>query len=144
MQQLLFIDLFIGLFESALHVSGNKLTHLQELFWLYIQLWYNAPILLPTSDKVEMELVIAYTIVLMMHGVTNIKKKKSKVWHQKSTERWKLNISPNWIRQPNCLGKYMIEMIVKIKSGINNNCQKYDGFRVITHDPHNLYSKLSK
>jgi len=27
-------------------------------------------------------------------------------------------------------------MTVKIKSGINNSCQKYDGFRVITHDPH--------
>jgi len=78
MQQFLFIDLFIDLFESALHVSGDKLTHLQKLFWLYIQLWYNAPILLPTSDKVEMELVIAYTIVLTMQSVTNIKKKKKK------------------------------------------------------------------
>ena len=75
MQQFLFIDIFIELFESALHVSGDKLAHLQELFWLYIQLLYNAPILLLTSDKVEMELVIAYTIVLMMHSVTNIKKK---------------------------------------------------------------------
>jgi len=32
MQQIAFIDLFIELFESALHVSGKKLTHLQEHF----------------------------------------------------------------------------------------------------------------
>jgi len=39
MQQFSFIDLYIDLFESALHVSGDKLTHLQEHFWLYIQLY---------------------------------------------------------------------------------------------------------
>ena len=38
MQQIPFIDLFFGLFESALHVSGDKLAHLQEHFWLYVQL----------------------------------------------------------------------------------------------------------
>ena len=54
MQQFSFNDLFIDLFESTLHVSGDKFAHLQEHFWLYIQLWYNASILLPTSDKVEM------------------------------------------------------------------------------------------
>jgi len=32
MQQIPFIDLFIGLFEFALHVSGDKLAHLQEHF----------------------------------------------------------------------------------------------------------------
>ena len=32
MQQILFIDLFIDLFESVLHVSGYKLAHLQEHF----------------------------------------------------------------------------------------------------------------
>jgi len=32
MQQILFIDLFIALFNSALHVSGDKLTHLNEYF----------------------------------------------------------------------------------------------------------------
>ena len=52
MQQFPFIDLFIDLFVSALHFSGDKLAHLQEHFSLYIQLWYNAPILLPTGDKV--------------------------------------------------------------------------------------------
>ena len=31
-QQFSFIDLFIDLFESALHVSGDKLAHLQEHF----------------------------------------------------------------------------------------------------------------
>jgi len=39
MQQFSFIDLFIDLFESAVHVSGDKLAHLQEHFRLYIQLW---------------------------------------------------------------------------------------------------------
>jgi len=32
MQQISFIDLFIDLFESVLHVSDDKLAHLQELF----------------------------------------------------------------------------------------------------------------
>jgi len=32
MQQFSFIDLFIDLFESALHISGDKLAHLQEHF----------------------------------------------------------------------------------------------------------------
>jgi len=32
MQQFPFIDLF----ESALHVSGDKLARLQEHFWMYI------------------------------------------------------------------------------------------------------------
>jgi hypothetical protein len=32
MQQFSFIDLFIDLFETALHVSGYKLAHLQEHF----------------------------------------------------------------------------------------------------------------
>jgi len=32
MQQFSFIDLFIDLFESAVHVSGDKLAHLQEHF----------------------------------------------------------------------------------------------------------------
>ena len=45
MQQFSFIDLFIDLFESALHVSGDKIAHHQEHFRLYIQVWYNAPIL---------------------------------------------------------------------------------------------------
>jgi len=32
MQQIQFIDIFIDLFESALHSSGDKLAHLQEHF----------------------------------------------------------------------------------------------------------------
>jgi len=32
MQQFSFIDLFIDLFESAVHVSGDKLDHFQEHF----------------------------------------------------------------------------------------------------------------
>jgi hypothetical protein len=31
-QKFSFIDLFIALFESALHVSGDKLAHIQEHF----------------------------------------------------------------------------------------------------------------
>jgi len=38
---------FIGLFKSALHVSGDKLAHRQEHFFDCIyNYWYNAPILL--------------------------------------------------------------------------------------------------
>jgi len=55
MQQFSFSDPLIGLFESALYVSGDKLPHLQEQFLLYIKLWYNAPTLLPTVDKVEQQ-----------------------------------------------------------------------------------------
>ena len=33
MQQFRFIDIFIDLFECALHVSGDKLAHLQEHFF---------------------------------------------------------------------------------------------------------------
>jgi len=43
MQQFSFIDLFIDLFESAINVSSDKLARLQDHFWLYIQLWFNAP-----------------------------------------------------------------------------------------------------
>jgi len=32
MQQFSFIDLLIDVFESALHVSGDKLARLEELF----------------------------------------------------------------------------------------------------------------
>jgi len=28
---------------------------------------------------------------------------------------------------------------VKMKSGISNNYQKYDGLRIVTHDPYDLY-----
>jgi len=38
MLQIPFTDLFIYRFESALHVSGDKLAHFQEHFWLRIQL----------------------------------------------------------------------------------------------------------
>jgi len=36
MQQFSFIDLFIDLFEFALHVSGDKIAHFQEHFLMYI------------------------------------------------------------------------------------------------------------
>jgi len=39
MQQIPFIDIFIELFVSALHVSGDKLAHFQEhLFTVYTAL----------------------------------------------------------------------------------------------------------
>ena len=64
MQQIPFIDLF----KSALHISGDKLAHpTGALFNCIYSFWYNTPILLPTGDKAEMGLV------LMMHGLTNIK-----------------------------------------------------------------------
>jgi len=37
---------FIDLFKSAVHVSGDKLAHPQEHFWLIYSFWYNAPILM--------------------------------------------------------------------------------------------------
>jgi len=43
---------FFDLFESAVHVSGDKLAHLQEHFFDCIYSFlYNAPILLPTGDN---------------------------------------------------------------------------------------------
>jgi len=56
MQQFSFIHLYTDLFESALHVSGNKLAHLQEHFSLYIQLLYNAPIKLYIQSKVLLKM----------------------------------------------------------------------------------------
>ena len=48
---------FINLFNSALHVSGDKFAHPQEHFFGCIySFWYNAPTLLPTGATVEMEL----------------------------------------------------------------------------------------
>jgi len=84
-QQFSFIDLLIYLFVSAPHVSGDKFAHLQEHFFDCIySFWYNAPILLPTGDKVEMELhlspvaccilLIAYIVVPMMHGLSRTSK----------------------------------------------------------------------
>jgi len=53
MQQLF---LFINIFKSALHVSGDKFAHPQDHFFYSIySFWYNAPILLPTGATVEME-----------------------------------------------------------------------------------------
>jgi len=48
MQQFPFIDLF----ESALHVPGDKLAHLQEHFLTVhtALVQYNAPMLLPTGN----------------------------------------------------------------------------------------------
>ena len=40
MQQIPFIDHF----KSALHVSGDKLLHLQEYFLTIYSFWYNAPV----------------------------------------------------------------------------------------------------
>jgi len=65
MQQFSLMDLSIDLFESAVHVLGEKLAHHQEHFWLYIQLWYNAPILLQYQCIVP-KLYIRSKVLLMM------------------------------------------------------------------------------
>jgi len=50
---------FINLFNSALHVSGNKLAHPQEHFltvYHVYSFWYKAPTLLSTGATVEFHL----------------------------------------------------------------------------------------
>ena len=47
---------FINLFNSALHVSGDKFAHPQEHFLTIYGFWYTAPTLLLTGATVEMEL----------------------------------------------------------------------------------------
>jgi len=48
---------FVNLFNSALHVLGDKFAHPQEHFFDCIySFWYNAPTLLPNGATVEMEL----------------------------------------------------------------------------------------
>jgi len=75
MQRFSFTDLFIDLFNSALHVSGDKLAHLQEHFLTVytafgkIQctgrqqcrciVFYQKLYIQSKSDKVEMELSIS-------------------------------------------------------------------------------------
>jgi hypothetical protein len=51
MQQIPLIDLF----KSALQVWATNSPILSGTSRLYVQLWYNAPILLPAGDKVEIE-----------------------------------------------------------------------------------------
>jgi len=46
---------FINLFNSVLHVSGDKFAHPQEHVLTIHSFWYNAPTLLPTGATVEME-----------------------------------------------------------------------------------------
>jgi hypothetical protein len=45
---------FINLFNSVLHVSGDKFAHPQEHVLTIHSFWYNAPTLLPTDATVEM------------------------------------------------------------------------------------------
>ena len=47
----------INLFNSALHVSGEKFAYPQEHFLTIYSFWYNAATLLPTGATVEMELI---------------------------------------------------------------------------------------
>jgi len=53
MQQFSLIDLFIDLFEAAVHVSDDKLAYLQEHFLTVYTAFgtHNAPILLPTGRQ---------------------------------------------------------------------------------------------
>ena len=54
---------FINLFNSDLHVSGDKFAHPQEHFFDCIySVWCNAPTLLPTGATVEMELSSISTV----------------------------------------------------------------------------------
>ena len=104
MQQFPFIDLF----KSATHVSGDKIAHPQEHFWLYIQIlvqctdiaadrWpvhctkiciysqkcsWGWAILSPETCVADLKrsingncciLLIAYIVILMIHGLTNVK-----------------------------------------------------------------------
>jgi hypothetical protein len=119
MQQIPFINLFIDLFKSALHVSGNKLAHLQEHFLTVYtafctmhryccrsvttgrqQYRYIVPKVVYTVKKCSWRwaslspetcradsngwikrsinencciLLVAYIVILMMHGLTNVK-----------------------------------------------------------------------
>ena len=91
MQQFPFTDIFIDLFEFAVHVTGDKLAHLQEHFWLYIQLctmhrrcgrpvtrlrwnWANSNRWTKRSISGNCcILLFADIVVLMLHGLTNVK-----------------------------------------------------------------------
>jgi len=57
MQQFSFIDLFIELL-NLLYMFRATNSHIFRNNFDSIQLWYNAPILLPIGDKVEMEVHI--------------------------------------------------------------------------------------
>ena len=110
MQQIPFIDLFIDLFKSALHVSGDKFSHPQEHFLtVYTVLVQSTDIaadrwqdqctksyiytysqncswgwasLSPETCRADLKrsinriccvLLVAYVVVLMTYGLTNIK-----------------------------------------------------------------------
>jgi len=56
---------FIGLFKSAVHVSGDKLAQTQDHFLTVYTAFdtHSTPLLLPTGDKVEMELISSISIL---------------------------------------------------------------------------------
>ena len=75
--------IFLILFNSAPHVSGEKFSHPQEHFsTVYTAFGYSAPILLPTGTTVEMELNSISTVapvgssigVLYPNAVYTVKK----------------------------------------------------------------------
>ena len=96
MQQIPFIDLFIDLLESALHVPGDKFAGLQEQFFTVytafgtMHRYRYGPVirwasLSPETYRADLKrsikrsingicciLLVAYVVVLMMHGLTNI------------------------------------------------------------------------
>jgi len=49
MQQIPFIDPFIDIFNLLYMFRETNSPIFRSTFWLYIQFWYNAPILLPTG-----------------------------------------------------------------------------------------------
>jgi hypothetical protein len=72
-------------------ISTDKFAHPQEHFWLYMQLWYNAPTLMPTSDKVEMELSSISTVSVVGSRVNAVY--QSCIYSQKCSWGW-ANLSP--------------------------------------------------
>ena len=49
---------FNNLFNSAVHVLGDKFAHPQEHFLTIYSFWYNAPTLLPIDATIEMEFLL--------------------------------------------------------------------------------------
>ena len=63
---------FIYLFKSALHVSGDKLAHPQEYFLTVYTETCRAD-LKRSINGICCNLLVVFIVVLMMHGLTNIK-----------------------------------------------------------------------
>jgi len=97
MQQHSFIDLFIDLFESALRVSGDKFAHLQEHFWLYMQLWYNnylIQLIILFLSNYDYSSHVKILFILIYHYSALY---QTCIYSQKSSWRW-ANLPPETCR----------------------------------------------